>query len=110
MKGDLSCRLVLKGANEQMKVKREFGKICAHIKSLLAPGPMKIGEIHVHSRSAAGHQGMEIVDKALADLILSEEVEELFPKQLTELGLAKGAGRPTRWFALVDHKQRSPGR
>ena len=98
---DLSCRLVLKGANEQMKVKREFGKICAHIKSLLAPGPMKIGEIHVHSRSAAGHQGMEIVDKALADLILSEEVEELLPKQLQELGFAKGAGRPTRWFALV---------
>jgi len=99
---ELSCGLVLKGANEQMKVKREFGKICAHIKSLLAPGPMKLGEIHALSRSAAGHQGMEIVDKALADLILSEEAEELSLAQQAELKIApKGAGRPPRWFRLI---------
>jgi hypothetical protein len=99
---EMSCTLVLKGANEQMKVKREFDKVCQHIKSLLADGPMKIGAIHVHSRSAAGNQGMEIVDKALDDLVLSEEVEELSSKQIAEAGLApKGGGRPTRWFQLV---------
>ena len=84
-----------------MKVKREFDKICAHIKSLLADGPKKIGDIHLHSRSAAGNQGMEIVDKALADLVLSEEIEELTRDEQEELGLA-GVGRPTKWYRLVD--------
>jgi hypothetical protein len=99
---EMSCRLVLKGANEQMKVKREFAKICQHIKSLLAAGPQKIGQIHAHSRSAAGNQGMEIVDKALADLILSEEIHELSSAQQEKLGLApKGSGRRTRWFELI---------
>ena len=99
---EASCSLVLKGANENMKVKREFDKICRHILALLAPGPMKIGEIHVHSRSAAGNQGMEIVDKALNDLILSDEVEEISPEQQAALGIApKGAGRRTQWYRLV---------
>jgi hypothetical protein len=98
----LSCDLILKGANERMKVKREFDKICAHIKSLLADGPRKIGDIHLHSRSAAGDRGMEIVDKALDDLVLSEEIEELSTAEQEELGLKpKGAGRRTRWFQLA---------
>jgi hypothetical protein len=97
---ELSCQLVLKGANENMKVKREFDKICAHIKALLAAGPKKIGEIHVHSRSAAGNQGMEIIDKALDDLKLSEEISELSRDEQEKLGLAL-VGRPTRWFQLA---------
>jgi hypothetical protein len=92
----LSCELVLKGANENMKVKREFAKICQHIKALLADGPMKIGQIHVHCRSAAGDRGIEIVDKALDDLVLSEEIE-LVP----EKDKPKGPGRPTIWYRMA---------
>jgi hypothetical protein len=91
---EASCGLVLKGANENMGVKRDFKKICKHVLELLAPGPMKIGDIHVHSRSAAGDRGMEIVDKALADLVLSEEIEESTPSK------GAGRGRPTVWYRL----------
>ena len=91
---EASCGLVLKGANENMGVKRDFKKICKHVLELLAPGPMKIGDIHVHSRSAAGDRGMEIVDKALADLVLSEEIEESTP--------SKGAARPPDGMVSVE--------
>jgi hypothetical protein len=91
---EASCGLVLKGANENMGVKRDFKKICKHVLELLAPGPMKIGDIHVHSCSAAGDRGMEIVDKALADLVLSEEIEESTPSK------GAGRGRPTVWYRL----------
>jgi hypothetical protein len=91
---EASCGLVLKSANENMGVKRDFKKICKHLLELLASGPMKIGDIHVHSRSAAGDRGMEIVDKALADLVLSEEIEESAPSK------GAGRGRPTVWYRL----------
>jgi hypothetical protein len=107
---EASCGLVLKGANENMGVKRDFKKICKHVLELLASGPMKIGDIHVHSRSAAGDRGMEIVDKALADLVLSEEIEQISPEDQEELGLApKGAGRRTQWYRLVGSRKRKPG-
>jgi hypothetical protein len=102
---EASCKLVLKGANENMGVKRDIKKICKHVLELLAPGPMKIGEIHVHSRTAAGDRGMEIVDKALNDLILSEEIEAISQSEQEDLGLSpKGGGRRTQWFRLVGAK------
>jgi hypothetical protein len=94
-----SCGLVLKGANERMRVVREFDKICTHLLALLDDGPMKIGDIHARSRSAAGDRGMEIVDKALEDLMLSEEVVELDALDLHKLGIGGGPGKPTRWYA-----------
>ena len=42
--------LVLRGANEKMKVKRDFEAICDHIKNLLEDGPMKWMDIRIKSR------------------------------------------------------------
>jgi hypothetical protein len=97
-----SCNMILKQANESMRVERDFDKICFHIKSLVADAPMSLGKIHFNSRTAAGAWGMEIVDKAIADLILSDELEELDENQQAALGLY-GGGRRTQYFATFGY-------
>ena len=91
---------VLIGANERMKVKRDFDAVCRHIKNLLEDGPMKWMDIRLKSRSAAGSFGMEIVDKAIAEMIESGEVREIDKAEQIQRELRKPVGAPGRWFEL----------
>ena len=91
---------VLIGANERMKVRRDFDAVCRHIKNLLEDGPMKWMDIRLKSRSAAGSFGMEIVDKAIAEMIESGEVKEIDKSEQIQRELRKPVGAPGRWFEL----------
>jgi hypothetical protein len=89
---------VLVGANERMKVKRDFEALCRHIVELLADGPMRWMDIRTKCRSAAGNQGMEIVEKAMRELIETQEVREIGEEEQIKRGLRGLQGRPGRWF------------
>ena len=91
---------VLVGANERMKVKRDFDAVCRHVKNLLAEGPMRWMDIRTKSRSAAGSFGMEIVDKVMQEMIESGEVREIEKPEQLQRGLRKPVGAPGRWFEL----------
>jgi hypothetical protein len=92
--------MVLQGANERMKVERDFDAVCRHIKNLLADGPMRWMDIRTRSRSAAGQFGMEIVDKTMAEMLESGEVREIDKEEQLQRELRKPVGAPGRWFEL----------
>jgi hypothetical protein len=92
--------MVLLGANERMKVKRDFAAVCKHIKGLLADGPMKWMDIRTKSRSAAGQFGMEIIDKAIAEMLGTHEVREIPEAEQIARQLRRPVGAPGRWFEL----------
>jgi hypothetical protein len=96
-----SCNMLLAGANENMRVKRDFAEVCRHIKHLLADGPMKWMDIRLKSRSAAGQYGMDILDKAIAELRDCGEVREIFYNEQIERKLREPRGAPGRWFELA---------
>jgi hypothetical protein len=98
---DHSCKMLLAGANENMQVKRDFAEDCRHIKRLLSDGPTRWMDIRSKSRSAAGQYGMEILDKAIAELIDCGEVREIFHKEQIERQLRAPVGAPGRWFELA---------
>ena len=95
--------MVLKGANENLQVKRDFKAVCDHIKHLLADGPMRWMDIRAKSRSAGGQYGMEIVDKAVAELLDCGEIRELPFEEQVERGLrsAMGTGPDVRATGLA---------
>jgi hypothetical protein len=92
--------MVLLGANERMKVKRDFAAVCRHIKQLLADGPMKWMDIRTKSRSAAGQFGMEIIDKAIVEMLGTREIREIGKGEQIERKLRGEVGAPGRWFEL----------
>jgi hypothetical protein len=94
--------LVLRGANERMKVKRDFETICDHIKHLLADGPMMWMDIRIKSRSAAGSFGMGIIDDVIAHMTQSGEIREVTKDEQILRGLRKPSqpGAIARWFEL----------
>jgi hypothetical protein len=51
---DCSRNMLLKGANENLQVKRDFKAVCDHIKHLFAQAPMRWMDIRSKSRSAGG--------------------------------------------------------
>ena len=85
--------LVLRGANERRKVKRDFEAICDHIKHLLEEGPMMWMDIRVRSRSAAGSFGMGIIDDAITHMSHSDEIREIEKEEQTLRGLRKPVQR-----------------
>jgi hypothetical protein len=93
---------LLRGASEYRKVKRDFEVVCDHIKDLLVDGPRRWMDIRSKSRSAGGQWGMEIVEKALAEVIASGEVREIPHDEQVNRGLRSAAGAPGRWFELKD--------
>jgi hypothetical protein len=92
--------LVLRGANERRKVKRDFEAICDHIKHLLEEGPMMWMDIRVRSRSAAGSFGMGIIDDAITHMSHSDEIREIEKEEQILRGLRKPVqrGAVARWF------------
>jgi hypothetical protein len=94
--------LVLRGANERMKVKRDLEAVCDHIKHLLEDGPMMWMEIRVKSRSAAGSFGMGILDDAVREMLESGEIKEIKLEEQIRRGLRKKnqPGAVARWFEL----------
>jgi hypothetical protein len=92
--------MVLAGANERMKVERDFDAVCRHFKTLLADGPMKWMDIRLKSRSAAGAFGMELLDKAMNEMLETGEIREIDLKEQKARGLRGNAGAPGRWFEL----------
>lgn len=92
--------LVLRGANERRKVKRDFEAICDHIKHLLEEGPMMWMDIRVRSRSAAGSFGMGIIDDLITHMSHSDEIREIEKEEQTLRGLRKPVqrGAVARWF------------
>ena len=94
--------MVLAGANERMKVKRDFEAICRHIKNLLADGPMIWTDIRLKSRSAAGSFGMNIIDDVMKEMTESKEIRELGKEEQILRGLRKPTqpGAVARWFEL----------
>jgi hypothetical protein len=94
--------LVLRGANERMKVKRDFETICDHIKILLEEGPMMWMDIRVKSRSAAGSFGMGIIDDVITHMTQSGEIKEIEKDEQILRGLRKPSqpGAIARWFEL----------
>ena len=92
--------MVLAGANERMKVKRDLAEVCRHIKHLLADGPMRWMDIRLKSRSAAGQFGMDIVDKSMQELLDCGEVCEIDKQEQIARGLSEPVGAPGRWFEL----------
>lgn len=94
--------LVLRGANERRKVKRDFEAICDHIKHLLEEGPMMWMDIRIKSRSAAGSFGMGIIDDVIAHMTQSGEIREIEKEEQILRGLRKEnqRGAVARWFEL----------
>ena len=92
----------MKGANENLQVKRDFKAVCDHIKHLLANGPMRWMDIRAKSRSAGGQYGMEIVDKAVAELLDCGEIREIPHREQIERKLRGDRGAPGRMFELQD--------
>ena len=92
--------LVLRGANEKMRVKQDFEAICDHIKNLLEDGPMMWMDIRIKSRSAAGSYGMGIIDDVIAHMTQSGEIREIGKDEQILRGLRKEGqrGAIARWF------------
>jgi hypothetical protein len=94
--------LVLTGANERMKVKREFAAVCRHIKNLLADGPMLWMDIRLRSRSAGGQFGLGILDDVAKEMLDSGEIREIGKEEQILRGKRKEnqRGAVGRWFEL----------
>ena len=61
---------------------------------------MKWMDIRTKSRSAAGQFGMEIIDKAMEEMLETKEVREIKEAEQIERKLRKPVGAPGRWFEL----------
>jgi hypothetical protein len=95
--------LVLTGANERMKVKRDFAGVRRHIKNLVSDGPTMWMDIRSRSPSAAGaFDNMNIIDNAMDEMLVSGEVREIEKEEQMVRGLRKldQRGAIARWFEL----------
>lgn len=92
--------LVLRGANENMDVPRDFKAIGEHMKRLVEQGPMMWTEIRIRSRTAAKGFDLGILDKVIAELVETEEVRVIGEDEqvLRDLHKPSQTGPVARWY------------
>ena len=92
--------MVLRGANENMNVKRDFKAIGEHMKRLVEEGPMMWTDLRIKSRSAAGPFDLGILDKVRDELVDTGELREIEKEEQVLRGLRKPnqTGPVAHWY------------